>query len=82
MAFCAWLTQRKREAGRLPEHLEYRLPGEAEWEHACRGGSEQTRFWWGNEVSEGKGRFNVAGTDPLPSGAGWQLAEIGRWGEL
>jgi sulfatase modifying factor 1 len=66
MAFCRWLTETERAAGRLPEGYEYRLPGEAEWEYASRGGRQGTRFWWGDSVADGRGRANVAGTDVFP----------------
>jgi formylglycine-generating enzyme required for sulfatase activity len=66
-AFCKWLTQREREAGQIAAGLEYRLPTEAEWEYACRGGSKESHyFWWGNELSDGEARLNISAIDFLP----------------
>jgi formylglycine-generating enzyme required for sulfatase activity len=65
VAFCGWLTETAQPARRLPTGWEYRLPAEAEWEYACRGGRAGTKFWWGDSVAEGQGRLNAASDDKL-----------------
>ncbi|REJ85838.1 MAG: hypothetical protein DWQ34_28340 [Planctomycetota bacterium] len=66
-AFCDWLTGKEREAGALPEGMVYRLPTEAEWAYACRGGRDDSSyFWWGNDLNDAKGRLNISAIDFLP----------------
>jgi len=54
VAFCSWLVQRTSKG--------YRLPTDAEWEHAARGGNEGTCFAWGDELSPDKAWYGGQAT--------------------
>jgi formylglycine-generating enzyme required for sulfatase activity len=69
----------------------YRLPSEAEWEYAARGGTSTAR-WWGNEVGTGNANCNGCGSQwdnqllsdvdafkPNPFGLYGVLGNVWQW---
>jgi serine/threonine protein kinase len=47
-AFARWLTEREKQMGRLPQHLQFRLPTEVEWNSFAQCGDNRI-FPWGND---------------------------------
>ena len=57
VAFCNWRTKLYYGTDRV-EGIEFRLPTEAEWEYAARGGREQSLYPWGGDyVRDSKGCY-------------------------
>ena len=64
-AFCHWRNAQYQGVSKMPRAQEYRLPTEAEWEYAARGGKLNSAYPWGGPyIRDAKGCF-MANFKPL-----------------
>jgi formylglycine-generating enzyme required for sulfatase activity len=79
-AFCRWLTERERAAGRLPQGYLYALPTEVEWEYAARGGTNSRQFTYAGGNAPDAVAWHAANSGGATQATGRKTAnEIGAF---
>jgi len=81
--FCTRLTAKERERDRVPDGYEYRLPTEAEWEYACRAGTDTEYVVPFSELVYRGEKYphivEVGATLPNPWGLYEVLGNVAEW---
>ncbi|HRZ38136.1 MAG TPA: formylglycine-generating enzyme family protein [Candidatus Paceibacterota bacterium] len=77
-AYCAALSERERQAGRLPAGYVYRLPSEAEWEYACRAGSTNLFSFGDNDQAADAHAWTLENSESRSHPVG--LKQANAWG--
>ena len=83
-AYCAWLTERLRQAGELPAGYVVRLPSSEEWQFAALG-TDGRRFPWGDSYVAGYARTDQIGSvglspqDVSPYGVFDMFGNVQEW---